>query len=83
MTLLRVRPMVAADGPAVEEIFRQGIATGNATFETDPPAWDAFDSGPHGVRPLGGAVARHDPRRASRGGLIPPQAVRRYVFIFR
>jgi phosphinothricin acetyltransferase len=27
---------------AVLDIYRQGIATGHATFETEPPTWDAF-----------------------------------------
>lgn len=39
-----LRPMTAADWPAVREIYAEGIATGDATFETDPPssraAWD-------------------------------------------
>lgn len=40
-----VRPMTAADWPAVEAIYREGIATGNATFEAEPPSWEAFDAG--------------------------------------
>lgn len=40
-----VRPMTAADWPAVEAIYREGIATGNATFEAAPPTWEAFDAG--------------------------------------
>ena len=35
--------MTAADWPAVERIYREGIATGNATFETEPPSWQEFD----------------------------------------
>ncbi|MFC5922407.1 GNAT family N-acetyltransferase [Micromonospora vulcania] len=31
-----------AHAEAVLDIYRLGIATGNATFETDPPAWPAF-----------------------------------------
>jgi L-amino acid N-acyltransferase YncA len=31
--------------PAVREIYREGIATGNATFETELPAWEKWDSG--------------------------------------
>jgi phosphinothricin acetyltransferase len=30
--------------PAVREIYRQGIATGNATFETELPDWEKWDS---------------------------------------
>jgi L-amino acid N-acyltransferase YncA len=31
--------MTAEDGPAVLEIYAQGIATGNATLETSTPDW--------------------------------------------
>ena len=37
-----VEPMTDADGPAVLAIFAQGIATGNATFETVVPEWRAW-----------------------------------------
>ena len=40
-----IRPMTAADWPAVEEIFAAGIAGGEATFEVRTPTWDQFDSG--------------------------------------
>jgi phosphinothricin acetyltransferase len=30
--------------PAVREIYRQGIASGNATFETELPDWEDWDS---------------------------------------
>lgn len=40
-----VLPMTAADWTSVEAIYRDGIATGNATFEAEPPTWDAFDAG--------------------------------------
>nr|WP_166756080.1 GNAT family N-acetyltransferase [Modestobacter marinus] len=36
--------MTAADWPAVREILAAGIATGLATFETEPPSWAAFDA---------------------------------------
>lgn len=35
--------MTAAHYPAVRTIYEQGIATGNATFETQAPAWEAWD----------------------------------------
>jgi L-amino acid N-acyltransferase YncA len=38
-----VRPLVRDDWPAVREIYEQGIASGDATFETEAPAWDAWD----------------------------------------
>jgi phosphinothricin acetyltransferase len=37
-----IQPMTDGDGPAVLEIYRQGIATGNATFETETPPWEKW-----------------------------------------
>ena len=37
--------MTSADWHAVERIYAEGIATGNATFETDVPGWREFNSG--------------------------------------
>jgi phosphinothricin acetyltransferase len=37
-----LRELVAADWPAVEAIYAEGIATGQATFESAPPERDAF-----------------------------------------
>ncbi|MWB98501.1 GNAT family N-acetyltransferase [Agromyces seonyuensis] len=42
---IAIRPLTAADWPAVAEIFRHGIDDGEATFEVAPPTWDAFDAG--------------------------------------
>lgn len=39
----QVRPMAARDWPAVRTIFVEGIATGLATFETEPPSWPEWD----------------------------------------
>ena len=41
----RIRALRTEDWPAVEAIYREGIATGNATFEAEPPSWETFDSG--------------------------------------
>lgn len=41
---LRIRPLTASDWPTVEAIYAAGIATGNATFETEPPSWVEFDA---------------------------------------
>ena len=43
-TGVAVVPMTAEHWPAVERIYRTGIATGHATFESDPPSWEAFDA---------------------------------------
>lgn len=42
---IRTRPLEPADWPKVEAIYREGIATGNATFDAEPPTWDAFNLG--------------------------------------
>lgn len=44
MSRVLIRSMTASDWAAVESIYREGIATGNATFESEPPTWSAFDS---------------------------------------
>ena len=38
-----VAPMTERDWPAVREIYLQGIATGNATFEPSVPDWKDWD----------------------------------------
>lgn len=40
-----LRPMTRDDWPAVAEIFQQGIDSGDATFETELPTWEAWDRG--------------------------------------
>ncbi len=44
-TVVVVAPLVPAHWPAVDEIWRAGIAGGHATFEAAPPTWEAFDAG--------------------------------------
>jgi phosphinothricin acetyltransferase len=41
----RIEPMRPADWPAVREIHDQGIATGDATFDTEAPDWGEWDAG--------------------------------------
>ena len=36
--------MTPADWPAVALIYAEGLATGDATFEDEPPAWDVWDA---------------------------------------
>ena len=46
MEEFQFRPMVESDWPDVEGIYRAGIATGHATFETAPPGtWVDFAAG--------------------------------------
>ena len=42
---MRIRELRAEDWPAVEAIYAEGIATRNATFETETPTWAEFDAG--------------------------------------
>jgi len=39
-----ILPMPPDLWPAVREIYREGIATGNATFETELPDWEKWDN---------------------------------------
>jgi L-amino acid N-acyltransferase YncA len=41
---LQIGPMLASDWPAVREIYLQGIATRQATFEREAPKWEAWDA---------------------------------------
>jgi L-amino acid N-acyltransferase YncA len=40
-----VVPLHPGHWPAVQAIYREGIANGDATFETEAPEWDAWDAG--------------------------------------
>jgi L-amino acid N-acyltransferase YncA len=39
---LDVRELRHEDWPAVKAIYEQGVAGGQATFETEPPSWEAW-----------------------------------------
>jgi L-amino acid N-acyltransferase YncA len=42
-----LRPMSRDDWPVVREIYREGIESGHATFETSVPEWDGWDGARH------------------------------------
>jgi L-amino acid N-acyltransferase YncA len=42
-----ITTMQPEDWAAVREIYGEGIATGNATFETELPDWQKWDAGHH------------------------------------
>jgi L-amino acid N-acyltransferase YncA len=44
MTDVAIRPMTAADAPAVLAIYQAGMDAGNASFEDTAPTWRAFDA---------------------------------------
>jgi L-amino acid N-acyltransferase YncA len=50
-----IEPMAAPDWPAVRRIYAEGIATGDATFESEVPDWSHWD---HSHRPECRLVAR-------------------------
>ena len=62
------RPMVPSDWPAVAEIYRQGIESGNATFETDVPDWESWDAARH---PECRMIAELDGEVAGYAGISP------------
>ena len=68
-----IGPMQSGDWPAVRDIFEQGIATGQATFETETPDWTAWDAG-HLAAPR--LVAR-DPRDVLGWAALSPFSRRR------
>ena len=41
---MNILPLLAGHWPAVRSIYEEGIATGEATFETSAPAWEAWDA---------------------------------------
>ena len=77
--MVEIRPMTEADWPEVEAIFLDGIATGNATFETSPPNYAEFDEshlGDHRLvatddgRVVGWAVVSPTSSRACYAGVV-------------
>ena len=42
--VIELRAMRADDWPAVQAIYLEGIRTGQATFESEPPDWDRFNA---------------------------------------
>ena len=63
--------MTESDWPQVAAIWAEGIATGNATFETEPPSWSDFDAT---RRPRGPARRRGGRRGRRLGGALAVSA---------
>jgi phosphinothricin acetyltransferase len=61
--------MTPEDWPAVEAIYAEGIATREATFETETPTWAAFDAGRMRAHRL---VAVSESRVVGWAALSPP-----------
>lgn len=63
-----IEPMTTDDWPAVAAIYAEGIATGDATFESRVPEWANWDQS---HRPDCRLVARHQGRVAGWAALSP------------
>jgi L-amino acid N-acyltransferase YncA len=72
---LRIDPMVPADWPAVREIYVEGIATGHATFETQAPSWETWDTS---HSPWARLVARQDETVSGWAALSPISSRKAY-----
>ena len=53
---MRIRALDESDWPEVARIYAEGIATGEATFESEVPSWKAWDA----AHPLLRVVAEED-----------------------
>lgn len=71
---VRIEPMSADDWPAVRAIYEEGIETGDATFETEAPTWEAWDTA---HRPDCRLVARDGEGRVVGWTAISPTSSRR------
>jgi len=40
---MKLHPLTAAHWPQVRAIYEQGLATGQATFQTEAPSWEEWD----------------------------------------
>ena len=65
-----IRPMRAADAGQVLAIYQAGLDTGQASFETTAPGWDAFDAA---KLPLHRHVAVRRRHRARCSAGLPPR----------
>ena len=71
-----ITSMQPEDWPDVEEIYRQGIGTGNATFETESPGWEKWNASHHQHSRL---VAREKDNVVAWAALSPVSARRVYA----
>jgi phosphinothricin acetyltransferase len=71
---MTVRDLRPEDWPAVRAIYEDGIRSGDATFETEPPSWEGWDSAHPGLR----LVAEREGSVAGWAGLSPASPRRCY-----
>jgi L-amino acid N-acyltransferase YncA len=63
-----IEPMKTMDWEQVRAIYCEGIASGQATFEAEPPPWEQWDAAHHAFARL---VARSDGRVVGWAALSP------------
>ena len=73
---LQIDPMLASDWPEVRAIYTEGIATRQATFETQAPSWEAWDTAHLSSARL---VARQDKSLVGWAALSPVSARQVYA----
>ena len=76
MSDIAVRALTERDWLEVETIYREGIAAGNATFESEPPSWAGFDQGKHQV----GRLVATDPAGSVLGWVAASRVSAREVY---
>jgi len=64
---MRIRDLEPLDWPEVARIFEDGIRSGDATFELEPPTWEAWDAAHSEIR----VVAELDGRVVGWAALSP------------
>lgn len=64
---MQIRALDESDWPHVSRVYAEGIATGNATFEVEPPTWEQWDAAHPALR----LVAVADGRVAGWAALSP------------
>jgi L-amino acid N-acyltransferase YncA len=73
---MEIRELDESDWPAVAAVYADGIASGNATFESDVPTWERWDAAHPSLRLVAevdghvvgwAALSPYSPRRCYRG----------------
>jgi phosphinothricin acetyltransferase len=76
VTSFTIEALRPDDWPAVRRIYLEGLATGNASFETEAPTWEEWDAGHH---PHSRLVARQDEQVVGWAALAPVSRRRCYA----
>jgi L-amino acid N-acyltransferase YncA len=73
---MEIRTLDESDWPAMSSIYAEGIATGNATFESDVPTWERWNAAHPSLRLVAeidgdvvgwAALSPYSPRHCYRG----------------